>query len=136
MPRHVPQQPQGNNYYNPNSRYQPPTPAQPNSDGYFAEGNSKEFNSRLGLIGKDGQKFISDSNAHEHAFLQLQLQDCFEIIKRKDDELRNKYHEIDSLGKRVRSYVLTQDQLYKDFIRMERAYKKKEKEMSEKERTL
>jgi septal ring factor EnvC (AmiA/AmiB activator) len=38
-------------------------------------------------------------------------------------------NEIDGLYKRVRSYILTQDQLYKDFVRMERAFKKREDDL-------
>jgi septal ring factor EnvC (AmiA/AmiB activator) len=38
-------------------------------------------------------------------------------------------NEIDGLYKRVRSYILTQDQLYKDFVRMERTFKKREDDL-------
>jgi len=40
-------------------------------------------------------------------------------------------NEIESLYKRVRGYVLTQDQLYKDLVRMERAFAKKEQSLNE-----
>lgn len=58
------------------------------------------------------------------------------MVKRKDENLKFQQIEIDSLYKRVRSYVLTQDQLYKDFVRMERAFTKKEQLAKEKLREV
>lgn len=40
--------------------------------------------------------------------------------------MKDQQREIDSLYKRTRGYLLTQDQLYKDFVRVERHYKAKE----------
>lgn len=40
-------------------------------------------------------------------------------------------NEIDGLYKRVRNYILTQDQLYKDFVKMERIFKKREEDLRE-----
>ena len=55
----------------------------------------------------------------------------YHCIKRKDENLKTQQIEIDSLYNRVRDYILTQDQLYKDFIKMERAFTKKEAELKQ-----
>lgn len=68
--------------------------------------------------------------------MQLQLQECFEVIKRKDETCKFQQIEIDSLYKRVRSYVLTQDQLYKDYVKMERGFQKKEQGMKDRLREV
>jgi hypothetical protein len=61
------------------------------------------------VANKDGQIGLSNASAHENAFLQLQLQECLEMIKRKDETLKFQAGEIEGLHKRVRGYVLTQD---------------------------
>jgi hypothetical protein len=99
-------------------------------DGEIQNGTSYKFNNtQLNVVDSNGHAGVSSSTAYEHAFLQLQLQESFELIKRKDDNLKNQQIEIESLYKRVRSYVLTQDQLYKDFVKMERAFQKKEQDL-------
>ena len=48
--------------------------------------------------------------------------EALELIKRKDENLVAQQGEIDVLYKRCRDYLLVQDQLYKDFIKMEKDY--------------
>lgn len=50
------------------------------------------------------------------------------MIKRKDEELSSKNIEIDSLYKRVRDYLLIQDQLYKDYVHAEKDFTKSKDE--------
>jgi len=50
------------------------------------------------------------------------------LIKRKDEELSSKNIEIDSLYKRVRDYLLIQDQLYKDYVHAEKDFNKSKDE--------
>lgn len=66
---------------------------------------------------KDGKAGLSDQTKYDVAFLQLQLCEFIELIKRKDDELTSKNNEVEHLYKKVRDYLLVQDQLYKDFVR-------------------
>lgn len=68
---------------------------------------------------------------YEHAFLQLQLKEVFEINHRQNEQISNQKKEIETLYKRIRTYLLTQDQLYKDCVRLERNFLKKEKRLQE-----
>lgn len=107
-------------------KYRPPMP-HPGFDGDINNGTSFKFdNSNMHVVDKNGQPGIGSTNLYEHAFLQLQLQECLEIIKRKDESLNSQNMEIESLYNRIRSYLLTQDQLYKDYIRIERHLKRTE----------
>ena len=59
------------------------------------------------MADKDGRTGLGENQTrYDVAFLQLQLQECFELIKRKDEELTTKNLETDSLYKRVRDYLL------------------------------
>lgn len=42
------------------------------------------------------------------------------LIRRKDENLDNKYQEIEDLTKRVREYMIIQDLLYRDYIAKEK----------------
>ena len=42
------------------------------------------------------------------------------MIRRKDENLDNKYQEIEDLTKRVREYMIIQDLLYRDYIAKEK----------------
>ena len=104
-------------------------PPQPHDafDGEINRGTSYKFsNTELAVHDKDGKIGINASHVHEHAFLQLQLKEAFEINHRLNLQMKDQQREIDSLYKRTRGYLLTQDQLYKDFVRVERNYKAKE----------
>lgn len=56
---------------------------------------------------------------YDNAFLQLQLQEGFEQIARKDEALKAQKREIDNLYNRVKKYLLMQDHLYKNYVDME-----------------
>ena len=72
-----------------NSQFRPPKPGA-EFDGEIQHGTSYKFdNSQLGVVDKDGRAGVSSSSAYEHAFLQLQRQECFEINKRKDENLKS-----------------------------------------------
>ena len=49
-------------------------------------------------------------------------------MRRKDEELGSKQAEIDTLYRKTRDYLLVQDMLYKDFVRMEKDYNFKREE--------
>ena len=68
---------------------------------------------RKNAEGTDGKEL------YDNAFLQLQLQECFELIQRKDDTLKMQKREIDTLYNRIKKYLHMQDHLYKDFVKME-----------------
>ena len=55
-----------------------------------------------------------------------------ELVKRKDEELTGKNQEIDQLYKRIRDYLLVQDQLYKDCVRTEKGNERLKAEMEAK----
>lgn len=55
-----------------------------------------------------------------------------ELNKRKDEELTSKNTEIDQLYKRIREYLMVQDQLYKDFVKSEKLSAKSKEEMEAK----
>jgi hypothetical protein len=57
------------------------------------------------------------------------LTEFIELIKRKDEDLTNKNNEIEYIYKKVRDYLLVQDQLYKDFVKQERDYSTKKTEL-------
>ena len=66
---------------------------------------------------KDGKSGLGEQTRYDVAFLQLQVQELIELVKRKDDDLGVKNQEVEHLYKRVRDYLLVQDQLYKDFVK-------------------
>jgi len=77
------------------------------------------------VTGKNGEeKGMDQKDLFDNAFLQLQLQECFEIISKKDESLKTQKREIDTLHNRIKKYVLMQDHLYKDFVRMEKDHRK------------
>ena len=55
---------------------------------------------------KDGRAGLSDKTKYDVGFLQLQLTEFIELIKRKDEDLTNKNNEIEYLYKKVRDYLL------------------------------
>lgn len=102
------------------SRLRPPV-ARPNPDNSISEGYSHKFATALKVSGRDGRDIGlgGEADPQENAFLQLQLQECFELLKRKDASLGSQKKEIDNLHARLKKYLLMQDHLYKDFVRME-----------------
>lgn len=100
-----------NPYGQKGSNYKAPTPHHPDADGFYG-GRSREFGDAEMKV-KDGQGNSSISatakNSYEVCFLQLQLQECFQIIQKKDDNLRFKQADIENLHRTIRQYVLTQD---------------------------
>jgi hypothetical protein len=59
---------------NSDPKYRPPMPGQPGFDGDIQNGLSYKFdNTSLGVVDQNGHAGISNSNAREHAFLQLLL---------------------------------------------------------------
>ena len=57
----------------------------------------------------------------------MQLKEAFELNYRQNEQIANQKRDIEDLYKKIRGYLLTQDQLYKDCLRVERHYEKKEK---------
>ena len=57
--------------------------------------------------------------------------DAYDLLRRKDLDLKAQKEELELLHTRMRSQCLTQDQLYMDFVRMERHFQKQ----SERDRT-
>jgi len=49
-----------------------------------------------------------------------------ELNKRKDDTIGEQKDNIERLYEKIKDYLLTQDQLYKDYVRLERSFKRKE----------
>jgi hypothetical protein len=41
----------------------------------------------MDVVGKDGRPGIGDATRYDAACMQLYLQECLELIKRKDDNL-------------------------------------------------
>ena len=66
------------------------------------------FRAELDVADKDGKLglAIGEQTRYDVAFLQLQLQEVMELVKRKDEELTTKNSEIDQLYKRIRDYLL------------------------------
>ena len=54
------------------------------------------------------------------------MKEVLEINNRQNEQIGHQKREIEALYKRIRGYLLTQDQLYKDCVRVERNYTKKE----------
>ena len=101
-------------------QFRPPQPGE-----FFGDEIDKGISHKFGgtqihVHDKDGKQGINASNVYEHAFLQLQLKEVFEINHRLTDQVSNQKKEIETLYKRIRGYLLTQDQLYKDCVRVER----------------
>jgi hypothetical protein len=102
-------------------------------DGSSNRGVSHKFNnSQLSVVshttGEPGV-YPNQVNAGELAYYQVQLKEVIELNKKKDDDVTNKQNQINALNKKLRQYLLTQDQLYKDLIRVENSHKKKEEEL-------
>jgi hypothetical protein len=75
-------------------------------------GDSHKFASNLPVAGKHGSsKGIDATNeyAYDNAFMQVQLCECFELINRKDDVLKQQKQEIDSLWHKVKKSLHMQD---------------------------
>ena len=96
-----------------------------NPDNSVSNGISHKFDmSELHVTGKNGEDNGMGTNDHENAFLQLQLQETFELIYRKDESLKQQKREIELLYTRIKKYLLMQDHLYKDFVSMENQHAK------------
>ena len=112
-------------------QFRPPHPGEA-FDGEISRGISYKFdNSELALYDKSGKHGIRESNVYENAFLQLQLKEAFELNYRQNEQINYQKKDIEELYKKIRGYLLTQDQLYKDCLRVERHYEKKEKTLKE-----
>ena len=74
---------------------------------------------------------IDPNDMYEIAFLQMELQECFIQLERKDVVIKDNKETIDKLHKKVQNQVLMQDHLYKEFIHIEKEYKKDRKELVE-----
>lgn len=116
------------NPYEGYGRFRPPVPTL-SHDGEVTEGFSYKFQTHLEVVDKDGRAGLQDPTKYDVAFMQLQLMEFIELLRRKDEELTNKNNEIERLFKQVRDYVLVQDQLYKDFTKNEKDFEKKKTEM-------
>ena len=88
--------------------FKPPLP-QVNVDGDIPQGFSFKFRSYLDVMDKDGRAGLKDPTKHDVAFLQLQLCEFMELLKRKDEELTAKSHETEHLYEKIRDYLLVQD---------------------------
>ena len=87
-------------------RLQPPVP-RVNPDSTVTHGYSNRFAADLLVTGKHGEDKAMDAKDHyDNAFLQVQLQECFELIKRKDEALKSQKQEIDALYSRIKKYLL------------------------------
>ena len=88
-----------------NHALQPPQ-ATVNAD-QTVSGYSHKFGSRLVVTGKGGDDRVMDAkDQYWNAFLQLQLQECFELNKRKDEALAKQKREIEHLYNRIKKYLL------------------------------
>lgn len=114
--------------------FRPPLPHQ-GFDGDIASGTSYKLgSSQMPVVDKEGRPGIIQSDVYEHAFLQLQLQESIEINRRKDEQVANQQSEIKMLYEKIRRYLLTQDQLYKDYVRLERGAKKTQEQLKDQNR--
>ena len=105
-------------------RVQPPVP-RVNADQSITQGYSHKFGADLAVTGKNGEERGIDANdAYDNAFLQVQLQECFELVNRKDDALKAQKREIEALYSRIKKYLHMQDHLYKDYVDMEAGHAK------------
>jgi hypothetical protein len=119
MPQNTSGAPQQVSYSGGGGRLRPPVPSM-GIDGEVAMGYSGKFQQNLEVADRDGRAGLGEQTRYDVAFLQLQLQEAFELVRRKDEELAAKNHEVEGLYKRVREYLVVQDQLYKDYVRGEK----------------
>jgi Ca2+-binding EF-hand superfamily protein len=106
------------------ARMQPPVP-RVNADQSITHGYSHKFGVDLAVTGKNGEeRGIDVHDAYDNAFLQVQLQECFELIGRKDEALKAQKREIETLYGRIKKYLHMQDHLYKDHVAMESTHTK------------
>ena len=106
------------------ARLQPPVP-RVNPDSTVTRGYSHRFAVDLLVTSRHGEDRTADAKElYDNAFLQVQLQECFELIKRKDEALKSQKREIDTLYSRIKKYLLMQDHLYKDFVKLEHDHAK------------
>ena len=71
-----------------------------------------------------------DKQDIDNAFLQLQLLECFNMIEKKDEIMKAQKREVDSLYSRIKKYVLMQDHLYKDYVKLERKHEELQKNLT------
>ena len=93
-------------------------PPQPifNNDGRITEGFSHRLNTKLKVTGVKGEPTgMQEKDLYDNAFLQLQLQECFQVIAKKDEMLKSQHREIKNLWERVKKNLRMQDMLYRDF---------------------
>lgn len=98
---------------------QPPRPTI-NADGTINTGYSFRFDANLPVTGRRGEKEGVDKQDIDNAFLQLQLLECFEKIDKQDDIMRSQKREVDQLYGRIQRYILMQDHLYRDYVKLEK----------------
>ena len=106
-----------------------PVPTVDPTTGLISQGYSSKFNQNMYVTGRNGEDKGIESSMQDNAFLQLQLQECFELINRKDETLKQQKREIDTLYNRIKRYLLVQDHLYKDHVKMEREHEKAVEEL-------
>jgi len=106
----------------------PPRPNQ-NADGSINTGYSHRFDANLPVTGREGEKHV-DKQDIDNAFLQLQLLECFEMTEKKDEIMKAQKREVDSLYARIKKYILMQDHLYKDYVKLERKHEELQKNLT------
>ena len=107
-------------------------PPQPifNNDGRITEGFSHRLNTKLKVTGVKGEPTgMQEKDLYDNAFLQLQLQECFQVIAKKDEMLKSQHREIKNLWERVKKNLRMQDMLYRDFHHRETERQKIEDEL-------
>ena len=81
----IPNIPAANSTMNNTSVYAAPPTVQVGENQLVSRGFSHKFQSSLYVTGRNGDdKGVDAVTMYDNAFLQLQLQECFEIIERKD----------------------------------------------------
>lgn len=86
-------------------RFRPPVPSV-GHDGEITQGYSYKYQTHMEIVDRDGRAGLSDQTKYDVAFMQLQVMECLELLKRKDEELSAKNNEVEGLYKKVRDYLL------------------------------
>lgn len=69
-------------------RFRPPQPSM-GLDGEVSQGYSHKFQMNLEVADRDGRPGLGDQQTkYDVAFLQLQLQECLELHRRREEELQ------------------------------------------------
>ena len=99
---------QTQNSYGDFGKFRPPKPTV-GVDGDINQGYSYKYQTHLDVMDKDERSGLADQTKYDVAFMQLQLIEFLEIIKRKDEDLAHKNNEVEALYKKTRDYLLVQD---------------------------